>query len=279
MGKTDVRPAALAGTWYSEDAARLKNTVDAYIHAAEIPQLEGKVIGLLAPHAGHHYSGPVAGYAYKPVLGAHFDTVVVISPYHRSHLEPILTTRHSAYTTPLGNIAVDQDNLSKLDQHLTNSAEQQLFFIRNDIEHAVEIELPFLQCALAAPFKLLPLMLATHSLPTALRLGQALADILAGQNILLVASTDLSHFYPEETANTLDTRMLDAFATFDIAEVVNVQEKGEGQACGLLAVLAVMKAAEGLGAKRMQVLKYATSGTTSGDYSRVVGYGAGVFLG
>lgn len=279
MVKTDVRPAVLAGTWYSGDAASLKNEVDTYIHAAEIPPLAGKVIGLLAPHAGHRYSGPVAGYAYRAILGASFETVVVLSPYHRSHLEPILTTRHSAYTTPLGNITVDQDNQRKLDQHLTNNSEQQLFYIGNDSEHAVEIELPFLQRTLAAPFKLLPLMLATHNLPAALQLGQSLAEILAGQNVLLVASTDLSHFYPEETANTLDKNMLDAFASFDIAEVISVEQTGEGQACGLLGVLAVMKAAEGLGANKIQILNYATSGTTSGDYTRVVGYGAGVFLG
>jgi AmmeMemoRadiSam system protein B len=109
-------------------------------------------------------------------------------------------------------------------------------------------------------------------------LGKALAETLAGQNTLLVASSDLSHFYPQETANRLDQNILDAVATFDPANVLEVHHNGKGQACGLTAILTVMYATKILGATEARVLAHDTSGTTSGDFRRVVGYSAAVFL-
>jgi len=278
MTKVDVRPSALAGTWYSGQAEVLEKEVDSYLRHAARYELDGEVVGLLVPHAGHRYSGPVAGSAFQAVKGNHYDTVVVVSPYHALQNHPILTTRHDAYQTPLGGIPVDRENLALLESKLTANLGQTLHQLRRDNEHSVEIELPFLQRALAGDFALLPLMLTAQDPATALALGQSLAETLAGQNALLVASTDLSHFYPEETANRLDKTMLEAIETFDPGNVIGVQSCGTGQACGYLAVLAVMEAANGLGAQKVQIIDYATSGKTSGDYSRVVGYGAGVFV-
>lgn len=277
METTDTRPAALAGTWYSASPQILRSQVESFLQKAPAPTLSEEIIALFAPHAGHRYSGPVAGYAYRAVQGNSYDTVAVISPYHQGSPHPLLTTSHDSYATPLGKVAVDCGTLAKLDDWLRTNVGEVLKPVRQDQEHAIEIELPFLQVALAGGFQLLPIMISGGHPDTAGVLGQALAAVLKEKPTLLVASTDLSHFYPAAEANRLDQAMLEAIASFDPAQVLQVQHSGKGQACGLLAVLAVMSAARQLGATQAHVFKYATSGSTSGDYSRVVGYGAGGF--
>ena len=215
MELTDLRPAALAGQWYRADPKQLEREVRGYIDNAGVLDLRGEVIGLIAPHAGHIYSGPVAGHAFAAVKGKQFDTVMVISPYHAGHPSPLVTTTHNGYTTPLGNVPVDTDNLSRLREHFRASGGPTLAAISRDHEHAVEIELPFLQTALAGNFKLLPLMHASLPLSETKALAAALAETLRGQNVLLIASSDLSHFYPQEAANRLDHALLDAIASFD----------------------------------------------------------------
>lgn len=283
MTLTDLRPAALAGQWYRANPATLEEEVAGYIAGAgSSPVPQEQIVGLVAPHAGHIYSGPVAGHAFAAVQGHRYDTVVILSPFHAGHFAPILSTVHDGYSTPLGSIPVDVDNLSLLETWLADtggpSGGPAITHISRDQEHAVEIELPFLQTALDGAFKLLPLMLASFHASDAELLGAALADILAGQNALLVASSDLSHFYPQETANRLDQNFLDAVATFDPAKVMEVHHNGKGQACGLTSILSVMHAARILGASQARILNYDTSGTTSGDFRRVVGYSAAVFL-
>jgi len=145
-----------------------------------------------------------------------------------------------------------------------------------------EIELPFLQRALASHFKLLPVMVREQSARVAQALGHSLARLFSDQGIsddceaLLVASTDLSHFYPQNVANTLDREMLRQVEAFDPAGVIRTEEDGKGFACGRGAMAAVLWAAQELGADQARVVRYATSGDVTGDYQRVVGYGAAV---
>ena len=278
MTMLDIRPSALVGEWYSKDADVLGKEVDGYIQNAKLSPLEGEVVGLIAPHAGYRYSGAVAGHAYQTILGQHFDTVVIISPYHSSHYRPVLTTRHEAYQTPLGVVPVDCENLMHLEDKMAAEMDQRPFQLMKDQEHAIEIELPFLQRALDGDFNLLPLMIAAYDPATALTLGHLLSDVLAGQKVLLIASTDLSHYYPEETANKLDQTMLNAIESFEPGEIISTQSCGKGQACGTMAVLTVIEAAKQFGAQRVKILNYGTSGSVNGEYHRVVGYGAGVIL-
>jgi AmmeMemoRadiSam system protein B len=233
---------------------------------------------MVAPHAGHIYSGPVAGHAFAAVQGHNYDTVAVLSPFHSGHFAPLLTSTHDAYETPLGCIPVDAENLSRLEGRLSKAGGGTLTRVSRDSEHAIEIELPFLQSTLQGEFKLLPLMLASFPTSEAGLLGAALADTLAGQNTLLIASSDLSHFYPQETARVLDQNILDAVGRFDPDELLEVHQNGKGQACGLTSILTVMATARQLGAREARVLHYDTSGTVSGDYRSVVGYSAAVFL-
>ncbi len=116
-----VRPSALAGTWYEGNPKSLARAVDQYLDQAENPELPGEVVAVIAPHAGHIYSGPVAGYAFAAVRGATPDLVAVLSPMHQPYYEPLLTTAHSAYSTPLGQIPVDEEAVAVLDFTLKNS--------------------------------------------------------------------------------------------------------------------------------------------------------------
>jgi len=278
MEITSLRPAVLAGQWYRADPEQLREEVSGYISKAQpLEEIPSQVIGLLAPHAGHIYSGPVAGYAYAAVKGYRYDTVVVVSPFHAGHPNPILISKHDGYTTPLGTIPIDRENLTRLQKKLAALGGPKLTTVTYEREHAIEIELPFLQIALSGDFKLLPMMHASMKMIETEILGNALAETLRGQNVLLVASSDLSHFYPEQTANRLDQAMLEAVASFDPKQVEQVHQNGKGQACGLASILIVMHAAKQLGGTNAKILRYATSGDISGEYQSVVGYGAAVF--
>jgi AmmeMemoRadiSam system protein B len=273
---TDVRPSPIAGTWYPGVAGRLAADVDGYLSAAQVEAVDGQIIGLMAPHAGYRYSGPVAGHAFRLIQGMGVETVAVVSPTHRPvSPAPVYATAHRAYQTPLGRILVDHEALDAI-----RASGVTVEALRHDSEHSLEIELPFLQRALAGEFALIPLMLSDQSAGYAERVGHALAEVLRPKGVrdtLLVASTDLSHFYDQEIAKRLDRVFLDRVADFDPAGVIEVEEQGRGFACGRGAVAAVMWAARDLGADSAMVVNYATSGDTTGDYRSVVGYGAAVF--
>jgi len=277
MTKTglDVRPSPLAGKWYPAQPEVLAAAVDRYLAAARaaMPRLEGEVVGVVAPHAGLQYSGPVAGYAFAAVEGMAPDWVAVLSPMHYPYQYPLLTTAHQAYATPLGVVPVDAEALNAFQQAIQRRLGYTAYPIANDPEHALEIELPFLQRALAKPFRLLPLMLRDYRPATCRAVGEALAEIAAGQQVLLVASTDLSHYYPETVARPLDEYMLAQIAV-NPEGVLRAEEEGSGFACGAGPVAAMLWAAKALGANRGVILRRASSGDVTGDYRSVVGYGA-----
>ncbi len=267
----DFRPSPIVRQgWYEADPDRLATSVDHFIARAEIPTFNGSLVGILAPHAGHRYSGPVAGYAFKAVQGMEVDLVVIAGPSHHHFPGVVLTTAHDAYWTPLGHVPVAHDLIDALRQHMPITA------LREDPEHAIEIELPFLQRVLGE-FRLLPLALMDQSLALAQQLGEALAELVSGKKVLLVASSDLSHFYPQAVANQLDQQVLDAVNAYDPAAVIAAEADGRKIACGHGALSTIMIAAQHLGANAAQVVNYATSGDVSRDYRRVVGYGAALF--
>jgi AmmeMemoRadiSam system protein B len=204
--------------------------------------------------------------------------VAVIAPMHHPYYEPLITTAHGAYSTPLGDIPVDKDTLDELDAILKS----ELFFglspVENDPEHSLEIELPFLQRALASDWKLLPVMVRVREASISERFGKALAKVLRGKDFVMVASTDLSHFYDQQTALTYDGSMLRQIESFNPDGAFDLERTGKGFACGLGAFTAVMWAARELGADKVKVLRHATSGDVTGDYSSVVGYGAAAIL-
>jgi MEMO1 family protein len=274
---SEVRPSPIAGTWYTGDPIRLRRQVEKYLDEARLPVLEGEVVGVIAPHAGHRYSGRTAGHAFAAVRGQSPNLVVVMSPMHAPSSGQILSTAHHAYSTPLGPIWVDLPALSHLDAALEEEG-LKLTRVANDGEHSLEIELPFLQVSLAHPFKLLPIMLRTHTPQMARQVGHALAAVLHDRSALLVASSDLSHFFTQEIANLLDEEMLRRIESFNPDDLFAAEEEGLGFACGVSAVAAVLWAAREMGADTVKLLHHSTSADETGDTSSVVGYGAAAIL-
>jgi len=278
MTALDIRPSPIAGTWYEGRPKALAAEIDHYLDQAELPELPGKVIAVIAPHAGHRYSGAVAGYAFAAVRGYAPELVAVISPMHHPYFEPLLITAHAAYATPLGEIPLDKQAVAALDTALRAELGFGLSPVSRDPEHSLEIELPFLQRALGGEFKLLPVMVREQSPKVSEKLGKALAQVLRERNMLLVASTDLSHFYTQNEANAYDAEMLRQIEAFSPEGIFQAERSGKGFACGHAAVAAVLRAARELGADTVKLLHHATSGDVTGDYSQVVGYGAAVAL-
>ena len=274
----DVRPSPLAGRWYDADPDLLARKVDQYMDSAQLPELEGEIVAIIAPHAGHTYSGPVAGYAFAAIRGRTPDLVAVIGPMHHPYVEPLITTAYDAYSTPLGNVPVDKDALHELNMALQSELGFELSPVDRDPEHSLEIELPFLQRALSSNWMLLPVMDRARDPRVSQGLGKALAQVLRARNFLLVASTDLSHFYNQQTALVYDRSMLHQIESFNPEGAFDLERASKGFACGLGAFTAVMWAARELGAEKVQILRHATSGDVTGDYSSVVGYGAAVIL-
>ena len=275
---TDLRPSPIAGLWYDGDPKVLAKSVDGYMGHTQLPELDGEVIGVVAPHAGHRYSGPVAGYAFAALRGLKPDLVAILSPFHNYHNAPFLISAHHAYATPLGAVPIDSALVDALDAELVKTLGFGLTKIANDPEHSLEIELPFLQRVLASEWKLLPVMVRTQEPEISQKFGQALAKTLQGRNAILVASTDLSHYYDQNMALSLDRVMLAQVEALDPRGAFEVDRTGKGYACGLGALTAVMWAALDLGADTVKILKHATSGDVTGDYNAVVGYGAAAIL-
>jgi AmmeMemoRadiSam system protein B len=270
----DIRPSPIAGTWYPSDPKKLAETVDAYIEDAVVPDLPGKIIALVAPHAGYRYSGAVAGHAFKTIKGKSFDEVIVISPMHQYYPQPLVTSAHEAYRTPLGDIPLAIETLSEINLGLKDNLGMTMAPVRNDQEHSLEIELPFLQRALTNDFRLIPIMLREQNRQLSKVLGDILSEVIKDKSCLLVASSDLSHFYHESKANQLDQNVLTELADFSPEGLFEIYERGKGQACGLAAIATILWASRALGAKEVTILSYDTSGSSTGDHSSVVGYGA-----
>ncbi|RLC98218.1 MAG: AmmeMemoRadiSam system protein B [Chloroflexota bacterium] len=273
---TDIRPSPLAGRWYPAHPKKLAESVDSYIQAAQVPKIKGEILALISPHAGHQYSGPVAGYAFKTIAGLKPELVVILSPYHQYHPGAFLTSGHQAYQTPLGEVPLDQEDLEFVNSSLQDKIGIELSEVRNDTEHAVEIILPFLQRALQSEFSILPIMIRQQDIGLMQALGEILAELMLSRNVLLVASTDLSHFQTAGKAKQLDQTIIQSIQSLDPESLYQAQQENKGSACGLGALAAVIWAVKTGGSATAQILNYAHSGDITGDNTSVVGYTSAV---
>jgi AmmeMemoRadiSam system protein B len=269
----DIRPSPIVGAWYPGNSEELAESIDRFLKSSAKEEAGGELVGVIVPHAGHRYSGAVAGAAFRLLRGLAPEIVTVVSPMHNLAPAPVLTSGHDAYRTPLGDIPVDSKAIDMLSGALERRAGFGLYALRNDREHSLEIELPFLQRALG-PFRLLPVMMLDQQESTAEALGLALGETLAGRKALLVASSDLSHFFPDPVARMMDTEMMRRIQAFDPSAVIHAEEEEAASACGRAAIAAVLWAARALGADRVTTVAYANSGDVTGDKSSVVGYGS-----
>lgn len=269
----DIRPSPIAGKWYPGDARQLSESVDALYQAVDSSPVEGRLLGVIAPHAGHIYSGSLAAKAFAALRGLSPGTIAIVGPMHHPTQVPLLTSGHAAYATPLGSVPVNVEAVNRLIALCPAS----IAAVRDDPEHSLEIELPFLQRALKT-FSLVPIMIREQTLAVARQLAGALVQSLEAEQTVLVASSDLSHFYSQRDAQTLDSYMLNRIEAMDAEGVFRAEDEGLGFACGRAAIAAVLLACAALGANKVRVVGYGTSGDVSGDYKSVVGYGAAHIL-
>jgi MEMO1 family protein len=265
-----VRRAAVAGTWYPGEAASITAEVDGYLARASVDAVPGRLIGLISPHAGLRYSGPVAAHAYSLLRGRRDLTVVVVGPSHRAAFDGVSVWARGSFATPMGEAPIDEDLASALRR--ASDVVLDLPGPHRE-EHSLEMQLPFLQ-RLVPGLRLVPLLMGSQSRDEVDALSAALATALAGRaDALLVASSDLSHYHPAPVANELDARVVAHVREFDPEGLMDRLESFHGHACGGGPMVAVMKAARALGASRASLLRYADSGDVAeGDKSHVVGY-------
>lgn len=252
----------------------LSADLDGYLGAKRSSDPSSEVVAIIAPHAGYFYSGRVAGMAFSAVRDIQPEVVAVLSPMHQPCVAGFMTTGHSAYQTPLGNIPVDAGLVASLADRMLHSHGLNLVPVLHDQEHSLEIELPFLQRIYRHAFTLLPLMIHELSPDRCRKAGSALFEVLRGHRSLVVISTDLSHYHPQAEAQKLDACILDAILRLDMNGVAAVDANGTGYACGLGALMTGMHYASLCGCARATLLGYETSAASSGNYSAVVGYGA-----
>ena len=273
--KSTSRPSPIAGTWYTGEPTALSNQIDSFINDAKVTKedIHGKVIGLAAPHAGHRFSGKTAGYAYKTIKGEKRDLVVILSPFHQYFPGDLITTNFQAYETPLGEIPVDTGALVELEKALKKK-NIPIHQVSNDQEHSLEIQLPFLQRALKADFKLLPLMVRSGDAHLLEQTAEALFNVVKDQSYVIIASTDLSHFFPLDIAEVMDAEMLKQIKKMNPGGVLSAEKEGRASACGASAVAVMLWLAKKAGAKEAFILNYSTSADSTGDKTSVVGYGS-----
>jgi AmmeMemoRadiSam system protein B/AmmeMemoRadiSam system protein A len=248
--------------------------VKRYLENAKKEKVDGEIVALVSPHAGYMYSGQVAAYAYKLIEGKSFDTVVVVGPSHRFPFKGASLWDRGGFRTPLGVVPVDDELSKKL---MEKRKEIRFIPEAHNQENSLELQIPFLQTVLKS-FKLVPIAMEPDwSWETCQYLASAIAEAVKGKRVLLVASTDLSHFYTYNIAVELDKIFLNHIERFDVEGLNRDLKNNRTEACGGGPVVTIMLAAKMLGANHGKVLKYANSGDVTGDRSRVVGYAAAVF--
>jgi AmmeMemoRadiSam system protein B len=268
-----LRRAAFAGSWYPRSQAAILAEVDGYLDAARPAAVAGRLIGLVSPHAGLHYSGPVAAFGYSLLRSRAPASVVLVGPAHRAAFEGVAVHARGSWETPLGQVAIDEDLAGAL-----LDADRELFDdpAPHREEHSLEMQMPFLQRVMPG-LRIVPMLMGTQSRSEVDALASALARALTGRDAVLVASSDLSHYQPAALASRLDAEVVSDVQRLDAEGLMQRLEARDNVACGGGPLVAVMKAARALGAERAAVLRYADSGDVGGDKSHVVGYLSAAF--
>ena len=263
-----VRPPAVAGMFYPESASTLSREVDQLMESTKSPRPEGIVKGLISPHAGYMYSGSTAARAYGLLHGETYEAVIVVGPSHREYFYGVSLYPGDAYRTPLGDVLIDKNIRSELENMPNNIS---ISDNGHRGEHSVEVQLPFLQKKLGQ-FSFVPIVMGDQKRELCDALAEQLAVVAQRRNILLVASSDLSHYYPYDTAVHLDQKVIRRVEQFDTEGLMELFEQEEAEACGGGPIVSVMLASRKLGANRSEILFYCNSGDVTGEKDRVVGY-------
>lgn len=278
-----VRLPCQAGAFYEEKAEPLKKQIkDCFLSKlgpGKLPDTPNRnltqIVGLICPHAGYMFSGPVAAHAYyKLAQDGRPDTVVIFGPNHTGYGSGLSTMRDGAWRTPLGDVEID----GALAQKIVDEARIiDIDDSAHKFEHSIEVQLPFLQFLYGSRFKFVPVCFLMQDLSSAREVGNAVGKVLADRNAIIIASSDMSHYQPQKIVSTQDGLALKAVESMDEAEFHSTVENQGISACGYGPIAALITATKVLGGKKANLLCYKTSGDIVGDYSSVVGYAAMCF--
>ena len=272
-----LRDPAVAGMFYPSDPSELRANVKQYLKGSERAELPGRIVAVIVPHAGYQFSGGVAAHAYRQLEGKRYETVVLVGPSHRLPFRGAALSSANRWLSPLGPVAVDESGRDAL---LGSARGFQILDAAHGEEHSLEVQLPFLQTVLG-DFKLLPVLMSDFSRDNCRRLAAAVADYARDRSVLLVASTDMSHYPSYDEAVQADMETLSAIESLDADRVAEVTQGILARRipnlgtclCGEGPVKVVLEAARLLQADRVRVLHYANSGDIAGaPRDRVVGY-------
>lgn len=276
---TRVRKPAVAGTFYPSDPQTLRRDIESYLSRVPKRSPAGRPLALIEPHAGYVYSGQIAAHGYKLIESLDIRTVVVVSPSHMEYFPFASILDGDAYETPLGRIEVEKDTA----QAIASSDPE---WIRLSIcghvqpgssrqEHALEVQLPFLQSVLK-DFRIVPIVMGDQNWELCSALGRAIAPHMARKDTLVVVSSDLSHFHRYDKAQTMDGLFCELVEEMDPHRLYESIRRSECEACGAGPVIASLIAGQKAGASDCRILHAANSGDVTGERDSVVGYAAAV---
>lgn len=265
-----IREAIVAGQFYPGTEQGLNRQIESMV---DKDAKKEKAIGIVAPHAGYIYSGFVAGCVYSHIDIT--DTVVILGPNHTGFGAAFSLYKKGKWRTPLGEVGIDAELAGQILESSRLVREDEA---AHSHEHSLEVQLPFMQY-FKKDFKIVPIVLSLGGLDAYEELGQAIASSIKKRNrdTLIVASSDMTHYEPHEVAKEKDKVAIDAILKLDEEQLLKKVEEHNISMCGCVPAAVMLIAARALGAKSARLIKYQTSGDTSGDYSAVVGY-AGIIV-
>jgi len=270
-----IRRPAVSGMFYAGSARELEEQIEwCYRHEVgpgTVPRVNSKglreIVAIVVPHAGYYYSGPVAAHAYKALADDGIcDTAVILGPNHTGYGYPVSLWVGDGWSTPLGEVEIDKNLAQKLLGTVIDTDETAHIH-----EHSIEVQLPWLQY-LYRKVKIVPITMLAQDLETARSVGKAISQ--AGDNSIIIASSDFTHYEPHSVATEKDSLVIESIVALDEEELYRRCEGLGCTMCGYGPVASAIVAAKEMRGKKASLLKYATSGDTSGDFSRVVGYGS-----
>lgn len=267
----EVKKADLAGTWYPSSDKQLSAMFDSYMKDVIIKDIPSDIIAVIVPHAGYMYSGPIAAYSFKAIADMDIDTIVIVGFSHRRYYDAISVYDRGVFETPFGVLPVDKELAKKL-----MVSHDKFYFNPKafDNENSVEMLLPFIRYTFRdEEIKIVPIAMGVQSYENCAILSDALVELLKDRdNVLIMASTDMSHYHNYGEANAIDGLAVKTLESFDEKSFFDKISFKKCEACGAGPIVATMMAARGLGADTVKVLKYGNSGDTTGEKNKVVGY-------
>jgi len=275
-----IRTPAVAGMFYPKMQQELKTTIkDCFLHQYGPGRLPpsteyGKIFGVICPHAGYMYSGPVAAHSYYAISSLKPDLVIIIGPNHWGVGCNVATMKEVVWKTPLGDVEVDTNAAVEANK---NSKLIELDFLSHSKDHSLEVQLPMLQEIFSHKFKILPIILIDQSYNSAREIGLAIAKLIKNKNAVIIGSSDFTHYEKNEFAHKQDKALIEPILKMDVDKFYTILQENQVSACGYGAIASTMVACRELGATKGSLAKYATSGDVTGEKNSVVGYASIIF--